>query len=75
MTTETTQMQKLMFDKYGPTMRMTELADCLGIKSGTLKNNLSQATCPVKTYKQGKLRFANTIDVASYLDEQRQKAA
>jgi predicted DNA-binding transcriptional regulator AlpA len=67
-------LQAFLFEKYGrPRLNMKELADALGISSGTLYNKINKGTLGVRTYEDG-TRWADIRDVAAYLDEQRQKA-
>lgn len=65
----------LLFDRYGPRMNMEQLAAMLEVAQTTLYNQISAGTCPVKTYREGKARFADVRDVAEYLDQVRALAA
>lgn len=65
---------ELLFEKYGPTLDIAELAEVLKMSEGTLKNRLSAGTCPVPTYREGGKRVANVQDVATYLDRRRNEA-
>lgn len=65
----------LLFDKYGPRMNMDQLAALMEIAATTLYNQISAGSCPVKTYREGKARFADVRDVAAYLDQVRALAA
>ena len=65
----------LLFDKYGPRLTAAQLAEFLHISVATLYNQASAGTCPVKTYVEGKQRFADVRDVAAYLDQVRALAA
>ena len=58
----------LLFDRYGPRMNMDQLAALMEIAATTLYNQISAGVCPVKTYREGKARFADVRDVAAYLD-------
>lgn len=65
----------LLFDRYGPRLDMTQLADIMRIEERTLYNQISAGACPVKTYREGRNRFADVRDVAAYLDQVRELAA
>lgn len=65
----------LLFDRYGPRMNMDQLAAMMEIVPPTLYNQISAGSCPVKTYREGKSRFADVRDVAEYLDQVRALAA
>lgn len=65
----------LLFDRYGPRLNMDQLSDMMQIAPTTLYNQISAGSCPVKTYREGKARFADVRDVAEYLDQVRALAA
>ena len=65
----------LLFDKYGPRLGMAQLAEFLHVAEPTLYNQISAGICPVKTYREGKQRWADVRDVAEYLDQVRALAA
>lgn len=65
----------LLFERYGPRLNMPQLAALMEIAEPTLYNQISGGTCPVKTYREGKQRFADVRDVAAYLDQARALAA
>lgn len=54
----------LLFDRYGPRMNMDQLAALMEVAPTTLYNQISAGACPVKTYREGKQRFADVRDVA-----------
>ena len=64
----------MLFDKYGPRMSLEQLGEALGLASGTLHARLAQGKLDMPTYVDGKLRFADTRDVAEYLDRLREQA-
>lgn len=64
-----------LFEKYGPRLTLAQLADFLHVTERTLYNQISAGACPVKTYREGKSRFADVRDVAAYLDQVRELAA
>ena len=65
----------LLFDKYGPRLTLAQLAEFLHVAESTLYNQISAGACPVPTYREGKVRFADVRDVAEYLDRARALAA
>ncbi len=65
----------LLFDRYGPRLDMTQLAEVMRVEERTLYNQISAGTCPIKTYREGRNRFADVRDVADYLDQARALAA
>jgi hypothetical protein len=65
----------LLFERYGPRLNMTQLAVLLEIAEPTLYNQISAGACAVKTYREGRQRFADVRDVAEYLDQVRALAA
>jgi predicted site-specific integrase-resolvase len=64
----------LLFEKYGPRMSLEQLGEALGLASGTLHARLAQGKLDLPTYVDGKHRFADTRDVAEYLDRLRDQA-
>lgn len=64
----------LLFEKYGPRMSVEQIAEALGLAPGTLHARLAQGKLDLLTYVDGKLRFADTRDVAEYLDRMREQA-
>ena len=54
---------------------MVQLAAVLDIAKGTLYNQISSGTCPVKTYVDGGKRWADHRDVAAHFDAMREQAA
>lgn len=64
----------LLFDKYGPRMSLDQVGDALGFATGTLYQRLAHGKLEIPTYVDGKMRFADTRDVAEYLDKLREQA-
>lgn len=62
-----------LHEKFGSlTLTTKQLAEVLHYKTTrVLLNAISAETCPVKTFKVGKLRVADIRDVAAYLDARR----
>jgi hypothetical protein len=67
--------QSYLLEKYGPRLTMEQLAELLGIKPGTLYNQVSGRTCSVRTYVDGGRRWADIRDVDEALDAMRSQAA
>jgi hypothetical protein len=67
--------QTMVFERYGARLNADKLAEILGITKGALYNQISAATCPVKTYLACGKRWADYRDVAEYLDRCRELAA
>ncbi len=65
----------LLFDRYGPRLDTVQLAEVMRVEERTLYNQISAGTCPIKTYREGRNRFADVRDVADYLDQARALAA
>lgn len=63
-----------LLDKYGPRMSLEQIAEALGIATGTIYQRLAHKTFEIPTYVDGKMRFADTRDVAEYLDRLRERA-
>lgn len=67
--------QALLFEKYGERLNADQLAAFFGFKTtNTLYNHIAAGTLPVKTYMDGKHRYADFRDVAAHLDECRERA-
>ena len=64
----------LLFEKYGPRMSLEQVGDALGFATGTLYQRLAHGKLDLPTYVDGKQRFADTRDVAEYLDRLREQA-
>lgn len=64
----------LLFDKYGPRMSLEQIGDALGLEIGTLYQRIAHGRLDLPTYVDGKRRFADTRDVAEYLDKLRDQA-
>lgn len=63
-----------LMDKYGPRMGMDCLAQVLGMATHTLLQRIARADLGIPTYLDGKMRYADTRDVAEYLDLKREQA-
>lgn len=62
------EMLNLLLKKYGPTMDMSDLGECLKQSPRTLINKISAGSMPIATWVEGRQRLAMTRDVATYLD-------
>ena len=67
-------IQAYLLEKYGPRLSMEQLAELLGIKAGTLYNQVSGGNCSVRTYVDGGRRWADIRDVAEAFDRMRSGA-
>lgn len=63
-----------LMDRYGPRMKMEQLAEVLGLTPHTLLQRIARADLGIATYVDGKMRYADTRDVAEYLDFKRAEA-
>ena len=70
---ELSETAMLLYKKYGTfTLGTKQLAAVLHYKTTrVLLNAISAETCPVRTFKIGKLRVADIRDIAAYLDKRR----
>ena len=59
---------------YGPRLSMEQLAQVLGLAVATLHARIARGELGIPTYVDGKLRWADTRDVAEYLDRKRAEA-
>lgn len=66
--------QAIIAEKYGLRLTMDQLAEVLDTKRTTIYNQVSAGTFAVPTYVDGNKRFADFRDVATYLDECRDRA-
>lgn len=58
-----------ILDKYGLRLSMEQVAEVLGISPGHIANMLTDGEFPIRTYKEGKRRFASYEAVAEYLEK------
>lgn len=66
--------QMVLIEKHGLRVDLETLADILGAKPTTLRNRVSDQTLEIPTYVDGGKRWADTRDVADYLDTRRAQA-
>lgn len=63
-----------LMEHYGPRLSMEQLAQVLGLAVATLHARIARGDLDIPTYVDGKMRFADTRDVAEYLDIKRKEA-
>jgi DNA-directed RNA polymerase specialized sigma24 family protein len=66
--------QAYLLEKYGLRLGVPQLAEVLGIKEQTVHHRISQGTLGIHTYVDGKQRWADVRDVATYFDDKRAAA-
>lgn len=66
--------QAWLIENYGPRLNIDQLSEVLGMPAGTIYNKVSAGDLEVPTYIDGKRRWADYRDVATYLDQCRSKA-
>lgn len=66
--------QAIVVDRYGLRLGVDKLAEVMGITKGSVYNQLSAGTFPIRTYLDQGKRYADYRDVADYLDQCRQRA-
>lgn len=64
----------ILMEQYGPRVSMETLAKLLGFTASALHARLARREMEIPTYIDGKMRFADTRDVAEYLDRKRAEA-
>ena len=58
-----------LLDKYGFRLSIEQVAEVLGLSPGHIQNMMSSGEFPIRTYKEGKRRFASYEAVAEYLEK------
>lgn len=66
--------QMVLIEKYGLRVDLDRLAEILETTPPNLRRKISDATFEIPTYIDGGKRWADTRDVAEYLDRRRQEA-
>ena len=66
--------QAYLLDKYGPRLNIEQISEVLGMPAGSIYNAVSANTFALPTYLDGKRRWSDYRDVATYLDECRERA-
>lgn len=64
----------LLMEQHGPRVSMETLARLLGFAPATLHARIARGELEIPTYLDGKMRFADTRDVAEFLDRKRDEA-
>lgn len=67
--------QAFVVERYGMRLSVEQIADILGLTKGSVYNQISAGTLPVKTYLDGGKRYADYQHVAEHLDACRAQAA
>lgn len=60
-------MKELLYETYGPTLTVAELAQVLKRTEKTLRNDISARRCPIPTFKLMGRRVASVETVAEYI--------
>ena len=66
--------QMVLIEKHGLRVDLETLANIVGTKPTTLRNRVSDQTLEIPTYVDVGKRWADTRDVAEYLDARRAEA-
>jgi hypothetical protein len=64
-----------LLERYGPRLGMDQIAEVLGMSTGTLHNRVYRGQIELATYMDGGKRYADVRDLAAYLDQMRGRAA
>lgn len=56
-----------LIERYGPTMRVPDLAEVLRCSVGSIYNKISQKTFEIDTFKVGGKVMCDTTEVADYI--------
>lgn len=64
-----------LLERYGPRLGMEQIAEVLGMSTGTLHNRVYRGQIELATYMDGGKRYADVRDLAAYLDQMRGRAA
>ena len=67
--------QAYLLEKFGPRLNIEQLSEVMGIATTTVYNQISAGRFPIKTYVEGKSRYADLRDVTEYFDSCRERAA
>lgn len=66
--------QVMIAERYGLRLSMEQLAELLGVAKGTLYNQVSAGSCPIRTYVDQGKRWADYRDAAAHFDKLREAA-
>ena len=68
-------VQAYLVERYGPRLDVEQLAAVLDLAPQTVRNQIAQGRCQVRTYIEGNRRWAAVEDVAEYFDRARKAAS
>ncbi|MEN9905598.1 MAG: hypothetical protein RLZZ555_2163 [Pseudomonadota bacterium] len=66
--------QFYLLEKFGPRLRVEQLADALGLTTAAINRRISDGTLGIPTYIDSGKRWADARDVAEYFDAMRAEA-
>lgn len=66
--------QAFLLERYGPRIKIADLADILCISEKTVRNKAASGKLGLPLYVADGVRAADYRDVANYLDECRERA-
>ena len=65
--------EAIVADMYGLRLTVDQLAQAFNLKPNTIHNRLADGTLPIPSYVDGKKRYFDYRDVATYLDRCREQ--
>lgn len=68
-------LEKWMLDKYGPTMTLDQLSECIHIEPSTMLNQIGAGRFQFHSWKEGRQRLVATEEVAQYIESKKLKRA
>ncbi len=66
--------EEWLWDRYGPTLTVDDLAQVLKKSPGTVRNYLYNGKMPIRSYREGHARMFPVKAVADYLDKRGEAA-
>jgi uncharacterized protein YfaA (DUF2138 family) len=54
---------------YGARLTVAQIGKIFGLKTGSTRNKLRDGSLPIRTFTEGRNRYADYRDVAAYLDQ------
>jgi AcrR family transcriptional regulator len=61
-------LKEELLNRYGPTMTISDLAEVFRITKGAIYNKLSKKKFEIDVFKLGGALYADTLEVASYIE-------